>query len=140
MSRSLDDLDYRIRGAVFEFLARCTEARIPVVVVDTLRTPEEQEENIARGVSWTQNSKHLPQPETGKSLAIDVAPFDVYQLTGPDKIRWDANDPVWLKIGILGEKCGLKWGGRWKAPHRDLGHFEYYPMANRATDRGDDVV
>lgn len=133
MSRSLDDLDYRIRNVVFEFLARCAENGIPVMVVDTLRTAEEQAANIAKGVSWTSNSKHLPQPETGKSLAIDVAPYEQFNLYGPDKLRWDANDPVWLKIGILGEKCGLRWGGRWK--QKDCSHFEYWPMAERAKDR-----
>ena len=133
MSRSLDDLDYRIRNAVFEFLARCSENGIPVMVVDTLRTEEEQAAAIARGVSWTTNSKHLAQAETGRSLAIDVAPYDIYQLHGPDKLKWDANDPVWIKIGILGEKCGLRWGGRWK--QRDMGHFEYWPLSERAKDR-----
>lgn len=133
MSRSLNDLDYRIRNLVFEFLARCAEAGIPVMVIDTLRTPDEQLANIAKGVSWTPNSKHLPQPETGKSLAVDIAPFSVYQLHGADKLAWDAADPVWDKLGILGEKCGLKWGGRWK--QKDLGHFEYSPLAERARDR-----
>lgn len=132
MSRSLDDLDYRIRPTVFEFLARCAEAGVPVMVIDTLRTPEEQAINIAKGVSWTTNSKHLPQPESGKSLAIDVAPYAVYELHGPDKLQWDGNDPVWEKIGRIGEKLGLKWGGRWKV--KDLGHFEYQAFSGRAPE------
>lgn len=141
MSRSLNDLDYRVRSTVFEFLARCAEAGIPIIIVDTLRTPEEQAANIAKGVSWTTNSKHLPQAETKKSLAIDVAPFDVYQLHGPDKLKWDGSDPVWQRIGIIGEKCGLKWGGRFKPPAKpDLGHFEYYPLAQRVRDTPEVVV
>lgn len=102
------------------------------MIVDTLRTPEEQAQNIARGVSWTTNSKHLPQP-SGGAEAIDLAPYEVYQLAGPDKLQWSANDPVWLKMGLIGESLGLVWGGRWKV--RDLGHFEYASGADNAARR-----
>ena len=123
MSRSLDDLSSRFRPTVFEFLARAAEAGIPLLIVDTLRTPAEQEANLAKGVSWTTNSMHLPQPPDNKSLAIDVVPYSLYQLAGPDKLAWDANNPVWQKLGAIGEKLGMSWGGRWK--QRDMGHFQF---------------
>jgi D-alanyl-D-alanine carboxypeptidase-like protein len=68
-------------------------------------------------VSWTPNSKHL----TGD--AIDLVPYDVYTLHGPDKLRWDATDRAWQIMGDIGEKLGLRWGGRWQ--QKDMGHFEY---------------
>ena len=123
MSRSLNDLSYRFKPTVFEFLARCCEAGVPLMIIDTLRTPEEQAEHLANGVSWTPNSLHLPQPPDNKSLAIDVAPYYIFQLHGPDKLQWDAKDPVWEKIGLIGERMGMTWGGRWK--QKDLGHFQY---------------
>lgn len=116
MSRRLDDLSPRFKPLAIELLARCIEAGIPVLIVDTLRTRAEQDVNLARGVSWIVNSKHL----TGD--AIDVCPYDTYQLHGPDKLQWNGSDPVWLTIGEIGERLGLHWGGRWKV--RDLGHFE----------------
>jgi peptidoglycan LD-endopeptidase CwlK len=116
MSRKLDDLSPRFRPIAFELLARCLEAGVPVLIVDTLRTPAEHAENIRRRVSWTQHSKHL----TGD--AIDVAPYETYELYGPDKLRWDANDPAWQVIGRIGEALGLRWGGRWT--QKDMGHFE----------------
>lgn len=116
MSRRLDDLSSDFKPLAFEFLARLVEAGIPVMVVDTLRTPEEQAENIRKGVSWTPNSRHL----TGD--AIDICPYAVYELHGADKLQWDAGDPVWTRVGKIGESVGLIWGGRWKV--RDLGHFE----------------
>ena len=116
VSRKLDDLDPKFKLVAMEFLARLTEAGIVVLIVDTLRTPEEQAENIRKGVSWTKNSKHL----VGK--AIDVCPYETWSLHGPDKLRWDEKDPVWQKIGAIGEKLGLTWGGRWK--QKDMGHFE----------------
>lgn len=122
MSRSLDDLSAEARPLVDKFLAKLTEENIHVMIIDTLRTKAEQEENIKKGVSWTMNSYHLPD-NTGKSNAIDVCPYSVFALYGPDKLLWEARDPIWDKIGEIGEKVGLKWGGRWKK--KDLGHFEY---------------
>ena len=119
MSRLLNDLDPVFRPFAVEFLARCVEAQIPVLIVDTLRTPAEQADNIARGVSWTKNSLHL----VGR--AIDVCPYELYTLAaGGDKLQWDTTDPVWLKLGRIGEACGMEWGGRWlRTP--DMGHFQY---------------
>lgn len=116
MSRLLNDLSPAFRPAAIELLARCAESGIPVFIVDTLRTPAEQEENLRKGVSWTAHSRHL----TGD--AIDVAPYEVYQLHGKNKLEWDADDPAWQVIGSLGEHLGLTWGGRWA--RKDMGHFE----------------
>ena len=123
MSRKLSDLSTRFRPLAVELIARCAQEGIPLMVLDTVRTEAEQEENIQRGVSWTKNSKHLPQAPEMRAEAIDVAPYAMYQLTGPDKLQWDSNDPVWEKIGKIGESLGLVWGGRWKN-HRDCAHFQ----------------
>lgn len=116
MSRALNALHIGFRPVVFEFLARLTEARIPVMIVDTLRTAEEHATNLAAGTSWTTHSKHLD------GLAIDIAPYETYYLKGPNKLKWDATDPVWERIGKIGESLGLRWGGRWAK--KDMGHFE----------------
>lgn len=122
MSRSLDDLSPRMQPLAFQLIARCIEAGIMVMIVDTLRTPEEQAANVAKGVSWTTQSKHL----TGD--AIDICPFSVYDLHGADKLQWDGSDPVWRKIGAIGEGLGLKWGVVKNGAQIDPGHFEYRPV------------
>lgn len=122
MSRLLSDLAPEFQPIAYKLLALFTEAGIPTLIVDTLRTPAEQAANLASGASKTLNSRHL----TGH--AIDVAPYEVYQLHGPDKLQWNSSDPVWLKMGLIGESLGLVWGGRWKdangKPWPDSGHFE----------------
>ena len=126
MSRALNDLSLRFRPMVFELLARFTEAGIIVLIVDTLRTMEEHQANLARGTSWTTLSKHLDGALRGGppgSDALDVAPYETYLLHGADKLQWSADDPVWLRMGQIGEHLGLRWGGRWPKP--DLGHFEW---------------
>lgn len=116
MSRKLDDLSPAFKPKAIEFLARLTEAGIPVLVVDTRRTPEEHAANLAKGVSWTKHSKHLDGD------AMDVVPYSIFQLVGPDKLQWDISDPVWQKIGTIAEALGLRWGGRWT--QKDMGHVE----------------
>lgn len=117
MSRSLDDLSPRMFPVACELLARCTEQGIAVAIVDTLRTPEEHAANLKKGVSWTTHSKHLDGD------AIDICPYATWDVHGPDKLNWDGSDPVWQKLGAIGEAIGLRWGGRWKV--KDWGHFEY---------------
>lgn len=119
MSRALNDLSPRFKPLAIELLARLTESGIAVMVIDTLRTPEEHAANLAKGVSWTKRSKHLDGD------AIDICPYAIYDVSGPDKLQWDAAHPVWAKVGEIGEALGLTWGGRWK--QRDLGHFEWKP-------------
>lgn len=122
MSRRLDDLSDRFRPLAFQLLARTVEAGIPVIIVDTLRTPDEHKQNLFKGVSWTLRSKHLDGD------AIDICPYAQWDAHGAKKLNWDAGDPVWQRLGAIGEAIGLRWGGRWtKTP--DLGHFEYVEPA-----------
>lgn len=135
MSRRLDDLSPRMKPLAMELIARCVEQGIMVMIVDTLRTPAEQAANVAKGVSWTFESKHL----TGD--AIDICPFSHYELAGPDKLKWDETDPVWQRIGQIGENLGLKWGVVKKGMRLDLGHFEYRPSNVQAlAESGADSV
>lgn len=120
MSRKLDDLSPRFKPLAIELLARLTEAGIPVMIIDTLRTPAEHADNVKRGVSKALRSKHLDGD------AIDVCPYAIFDADGPDKLNWNTGHPVWKQIGPIGEKLGLRWGGRWHNPH-DPGHFEFVP-------------
>jgi peptidoglycan L-alanyl-D-glutamate endopeptidase CwlK len=117
MSRALKDLSPRMQPLAEKLIAQIVEAGIAVLIVDTLRTPEEHKQNLENGTSWTTASKHL----TGD--AIDLVPYDQYNLHGGDKLQWNSDDPVWQKMGHIGERLGLTWGGRWK--QRDMGHFEW---------------
>lgn len=131
MTTSLDQLDPRFKPLAFALLARLTEARIAVCIVNTRRTAAEQQAAIARGVSWVTHSKH----EDG--LAIDIAPYETWAMHGDDKIQWDTHDTVWLKIGQIGEQLGLRWGGRFHPLNNigvgvDPGHFEYLPPMGEA--------
>ncbi len=117
MDTTLDSLAPVFKPLAMELLARCVEQRVPVVIVNTRRTDAEQADALARHVSWVPHSKHQD------GLAMDIAPYETWVAHGTNKILWDGSDPIWLRLGVIGEGLGLRWGGRWTV--KDLGHFEY---------------
>jgi len=133
MDRALDSLSAPFRSRVFELLARLTERGFAIMIVQTSRTQAEHDANVAAGTSKTSHSKHIPRrlrgiifdpmdPDVDKADAIDLCPYDMYQLHGADKLMWGA-DLAWQVIGEEAEKLDLRWGGRWVTP-KDPGHCE----------------
>jgi hypothetical protein len=99
-----------------------------LIVVDTLRTPEEQAEYLRTGASKTSNSLHLPQPDCGLSHAMDSAPIlDLNETNIVKAIQWDPKHPSW-KVYVeeakkLGLVCGADWG--WDYSHVQLQKTKY---------------
>jgi hypothetical protein len=133
MSRALNDLSTDLRPLAFALLARLVERGVAVMIVDTLRTEAEHLANLQAGTSAAKFSRHLPRsmrrfcaaddPNREKADAMDVCPYEIYALHGPDKLKWEPTDAAWKVIGEEAEKLGLIWGGRWQKPH-DPGHVE----------------
>ena len=131
MGKDLSELASYFSPLAQALIDACAAADVPVRVVDTGRTPLEQEAKLAQGVSWTSHSKHEPQPPEQKSEAIDVVPEAILTEHKPD---WDPSSSLWLKIGEIGKGLGLHWGGDWKH-HSDPSHFEYiHPTPQILTD------
>jgi hypothetical protein len=61
--------------------------------------------------TWTLKSRHL------EGKAVDLAPSK-----DGKTIWWNAPLKVWVRMGEIGKKYGLVWGGDWK--EKDLPHFE----------------
>lgn len=124
MGRRLSELSPRFRPLAVELLARLLEAQIPCLIVCTGRTQAEQDAAVRTGASKVAHSKH----QDGD--AIDIVPFDLYQLHGPDKVQWNTADAIWPHIGKIGKDLGLRWGGDFTPRNAqgvgwDPGHFEY---------------
>lgn len=146
MDRALDSLSTDFKPVVIEILARLVERGVHVMIVQTSRTPEEHQANLANGTSATPHSKHLPRRLRGriegtadddKADAIDLCPFSVWQLAGPDKLQWSEATPeaaaAFEAIRDLGEAMGLRSGARWTSPH-DPGHLEWLFPGERYRD------
>lgn len=138
MDRSLDSLSSDFKPLAMELLARLTERGIAVLIVQTSRTFAEHQQNLKNGTSKAALSRHLPRQvrsiiagtsDDTKADAMDLCPYDLYSLTGPDKLQWNAKaspqaSAAFAAIGDIAEGLGLRWGGRWKDPY-DPGHVEY---------------
>ena len=120
-SRSLDELAPPVKERVENFLNLCKENNIDLLVTSTYRDNESQQALYAQG--RTTAGKVVTNAKAGDSwhnwrCAVDVVPL----VNG--KPNWDGSDPVWVKIGELGNQAGLEWAGNWKT-FKELAHFQY---------------
>lgn len=125
MSRSLDDLRPAVKARVERFLAVAAGEGIDLLVTQTRRTNAEQDALYAQGRSI--KGAVVTNARGGESwhnwdAAVDVVPMRA------GKPVWDTagdNAKLWLKVGALGEACGLEWAGRWNGKLREMAHFQY---------------
>lgn len=147
MDRQLDSLSSDFKPVVVDILARLVERGVMVMVVQTSRTLAEHEANLSSGASATPLSKHLPRKLRGlvsgtaddeKADAIDICPYELFQLAGPDKLTWSdtatpADAQAFAIIRDLCEAHAARSGARWKTPH-DPGHMEWLFSGERHED------
>jgi peptidoglycan L-alanyl-D-glutamate endopeptidase CwlK len=98
----------------FQFLVIAKADGYNLKITSGRRTQAEQNALYEQGrttqgaiVTWTRNSKHI------SGLAFDVA--FVGATPYPNNFDWEI-------LGKIGERIGLKWGGRFSTPDRP--HFE----------------
>jgi peptidoglycan L-alanyl-D-glutamate endopeptidase CwlK len=104
-------------------------------ILESVRSPEQQAQNVKDGVSHTYDSRHLAD-ENGISWAVDACP---YPLIWPDpkNLSYVKDLARWYYFGgyVLGvARCmniRVRWGGDWNGNRDikdqsfdDLGHFE----------------
>jgi len=111
----LDALHPYFRDRIIQLISACREQGIELSVVESYRTHAKQHEYKSMGAKYTRSGAGKSKHQYG--LAVDIVPI-------VDSVAvWD-NIALWKKIGVVGEKLGLRWGGRWKRPY-DPGHFEW---------------
>lgn len=115
MINDLSALHPFFRDRVINLIELCEKKGIKLALVETYRTPAKQLEYKTMGKKYTSSGAGRSKHQYG--LAVDVVPI-------VDSVAvWD-NTALWKKVGIVGEKIGLRWGGRWRKPF-DPGHFEW---------------
>lgn len=100
---------------------RAAAAGIPIKVIETLRRRARQAWLYAAG--RTREGKIVTNAKPGYGWHEYSRAFDVVILDAAGKAWWDAPREQWDRIGAIGERLGLSWGGRFR--FADLGHFEY---------------
>lgn len=83
-----------------------------IVLAETYRTQERQDELFAKGPTTTTVKVSM---HTKRKAA------DIYFVNGKRILGYE--EAPYLELGIMAEGLGLRWGGRWKVPF-DPNHFE----------------
>lgn len=123
-------LGMRSRNRLFRVeprLVRCVELAIGLstqdfCVAEGMRSETQQIANVAKGVSWTMDSKHLMQPD-GFAHAVDLVPWH----DGGPKWEW----PLIWPMAVAMQRASapseafplgleLRWGGVWDRRFNDL--------------------
>jgi hypothetical protein len=115
MITDLNALHPYFRDKIRQLMAKCRAQGIELAVVETFRTHAKQNEYKGMGRAYTNSTGGKSKHQYG--LAVDVVPMV------NNAAVWN-NAILWRKIGVAGEKLGLRWGGRWKKPY-DPAHFEW---------------
>ena len=97
------------------FLSECKKEGLDVLITETYRSQDRQNELYAQGrtkagqkVTWTKNSRHTSR------LAWDICK----NKKGEEYSDYD----FFASCGAIAKRLGITWGGDWKTPDRP--HFE----------------
>lgn len=119
-SRSLTDLHPKVQELCLNFIQRCKDDGIDVIITSTYRDKESQNALYAQG--RTLPGKRVTNAKGGQSfhnyrVAFDFAPI----LHG--KPLWD-DLKMFEHCGTLAELTGLEWAGRW-VKMKEMAHCQY---------------
>ena len=119
-SRSLDDLNPRVKELAEKFIANCKAHGWDILIYSTYRDGEAQNAIYAQG--RTKPGKIVTNAKAGQSYHNYRVAFDwVPTLHG--KPLWDDAE-AYLKCAEIGEALGLEWAGRWKS-FKETAHLQY---------------
>ena len=119
MSRDITLLHPEVQAIIPKFLEECKKQGLIVKTTDTVRTKQEQDDLYAQGrtkpgkiVTWVK----YPYSNHNWGMAFDICRND-------GKGAYNDSDGWFAKVGQIGKKFGLTWGGEWKGTP-DKPHFE----------------
>ena len=109
-SRRIDDLELIVAAKCRAFVAACAAVGIDVIITSTYRDAESQNALYAQG--RTTPGKKVTNAAGGDSFHNWRVAFDFVPVSN-GKAVWD-DAALWERCGVIAEKVGLEWGGRWK--------------------------
>lgn len=118
-SRKIEDLKPYVQYLCNKLIEECKKQSIDILITSTLRDQEYQTSLWEQG--RTKPGKIVTKSKLigahGHGLAFDIVPV----VHG--KAVWNDNN-LWNRIGAIGMKLGLEWGGNWRTIS-DKPHFQY---------------
>ena len=119
-SRSLSDLNPKVAAMCSEFINRCKEQGIDIIITSTYRDAESQNALYAQG--RTIPGKIVTNAKGGQSFHNWKVAFDFCPIVN-GKPQW-ADTALFTKCGGIAESVGLEWAGRW-VKFKELAHCQY---------------
>jgi peptidoglycan LD-endopeptidase CwlK len=117
-SRDINDLKPYVKHLAQKLIDECKKQNIPIKITSTLRDNEYQNKLYAQG--RTAPGIIVTSVRGGDSYHNWGLAFDVcINIVGKE---WDL--PLLEKVGQIGPKLGLEWGGNWKG-FIDRPHFQW---------------
>lgn len=120
MSRDIKLLHPELQKIIPRFLEDCKKNGLILKITDTLRDEATQNDLYAQGreeegniVTWVK----YPFSSHNWGIAFDFCRDD-------GKGAFNDSDNFFYKVGQIGKKYGLEWGGDWR-PNSDKPHLEY---------------
>ena len=112
---NLDKLADSTRKAAYEWYQYLLDTDTEVSIYDTLRTKQQQEQNVQNGVSQTMRSYHLV------GQALDFVPV----VDSKGSVDWNGYARAEIRRAIERAKnLGFTWGGDWTS-FADQPHLQY---------------
>jgi hypothetical protein len=103
-----------------EWLQRVEAEGINLLVTETLRTVQKQNELYAQG--RTKPGQVVTQVRGGQSFHNFGLALDFCLLDDNGQESWEVNSD-WYKVAQIGKDCGFSWGGDWEG-FKDYPHLE----------------
>lgn len=119
-SRKIEDLHPKVADMCRQFITKCDEQGIDILITSTYRDIESQNELYAQG--RTKPGKIVTKAKGGQSFHNWRVAFDFVPLLN-GKPAWN-DTALFTRCGEIGESVGLEWAGRW-VKFRELAHFQY---------------
>jgi peptidoglycan L-alanyl-D-glutamate endopeptidase CwlK len=134
-NRDLNDLHPDLLPLAKQFLDKCKDAGLDILVTCTYRSPEEQAADYTIGRTVSLGRRPITNAQPGQSdhnFTIDGKPaskaFDIVPMVNGE-CDWNENSSTWNDVakvwrsGIGNSNFWLDWYGKPGAPFHEMPHF-----------------
>ncbi len=118
-SRDINELLPAVKTLCEQFIAKCKQQNIHVIITSTYRDFESQDALYAQG--RTTPGKIVTNAKGGQSFHNYRVAFDFAPMVN-GKISWN-DTQLFTKCGEIGESIGLEWAGSW-VKFKELAHLQ----------------
>lgn len=122
MAREINKLHPRLQDLITKLIIECNKQGLKIGISECVRTVSEQDTLYSYGRTDKSRGKVTnAKGSTYSSMHQWFIAFDFYRNDG--KGAYNDSDGFFTKVGKIGQKLGLEWGGAWISI-KDKPHFQ----------------